>query len=187
MYLGQRRQAMLQLHLSDQQFNCLLKCVLYYRLDKTKHSKTVYIFYGMYCTSSYMDWKCIFSPLEILTILLHQRSWCKTAVTTVHYQWSYHCTFEMYFLCVHFGPNFTIQLIAKGPMDNKSALIQVMIWCGAVDKPLYELMLTQFKSSLTLIWIQVLQHNFAEFPWIDRNMSNLVYEPLVMLKVLYEP
>ena len=29
MYLEQRRQAMLQLHLSDQQFNCLLKCVLY--------------------------------------------------------------------------------------------------------------------------------------------------------------
>ena len=26
MYLEQRRQAMLQLHLSDQQLNCLLKC-----------------------------------------------------------------------------------------------------------------------------------------------------------------
>ena len=33
MWLEQRRQAMLQLHLSDQQFNGLLKCVLYYRLD----------------------------------------------------------------------------------------------------------------------------------------------------------
>ena len=29
MQLEQRRQAMLQLHLSDQQFNCLLKCFLY--------------------------------------------------------------------------------------------------------------------------------------------------------------
>ena len=29
MWLEQRRQAMLQLHLSDQQFNCLLKCDLY--------------------------------------------------------------------------------------------------------------------------------------------------------------
>ena len=29
MWLEQRRQAMLQLHLSDQQCNCLLKCVLY--------------------------------------------------------------------------------------------------------------------------------------------------------------
>ena len=29
MQLEQRRQAMLQLHLSHQQFNCLLKCVLY--------------------------------------------------------------------------------------------------------------------------------------------------------------
>ena len=31
MYLEQRRQVMLQLHLSDQQFDCLLICVLYYR------------------------------------------------------------------------------------------------------------------------------------------------------------
>ena len=29
MYLEQRRQAMLQIHLSDQQFYCLLRCVLY--------------------------------------------------------------------------------------------------------------------------------------------------------------
>ena len=29
MQLEQRRQAMLQLHLSDQQFSCLLRCVLY--------------------------------------------------------------------------------------------------------------------------------------------------------------
>ena len=28
---------MLQLHLSDQQFNCLLKCVLYYRLDGSQY------------------------------------------------------------------------------------------------------------------------------------------------------
>ena len=33
MLLEQRRQAMLQLHLSDQGFNCLLNCVLCYRLD----------------------------------------------------------------------------------------------------------------------------------------------------------
>ena len=33
MQLEQRRQAMLQLHLSDQQCNCPLKCVLYQRLD----------------------------------------------------------------------------------------------------------------------------------------------------------
>ena len=33
MYLEQRRQAMLQLHLNDQKCDCLLKCVLYYRLD----------------------------------------------------------------------------------------------------------------------------------------------------------
>ena len=35
MKLEQRRQAMLQLHLSDQQVYCLLSCVLYYRFDDT--------------------------------------------------------------------------------------------------------------------------------------------------------
>ena len=33
MLLEQRRQAMLQLHLSDQQFYCLPRCSLYYRFD----------------------------------------------------------------------------------------------------------------------------------------------------------
>ena len=33
MKLEQRRQVMHQLHLSDQKCNCLLKCVLYQRLD----------------------------------------------------------------------------------------------------------------------------------------------------------
>ena len=33
MKLEQRRQAMLQLHLSDQQFHCLIRCGLYQRLD----------------------------------------------------------------------------------------------------------------------------------------------------------
>ena len=33
MQLEQRRQAMLQLHLSDQQFHCLLRCDLYHRFD----------------------------------------------------------------------------------------------------------------------------------------------------------
>ena len=33
MQLGQRRQAMLQLHMSDQQFYYLLRCALYKRFD----------------------------------------------------------------------------------------------------------------------------------------------------------
>ena len=37
---------MLQLHLSDRQFNCLLRCVLYYRFDGII---SVYISCGMYC------------------------------------------------------------------------------------------------------------------------------------------
>ena len=33
MYLEQRRQSMLQLHLSDQKFYCLQRCLIYYRFD----------------------------------------------------------------------------------------------------------------------------------------------------------
>ena len=33
MFLEQRRQAMLQLHMSDQQIHCLLMCDLYWRFD----------------------------------------------------------------------------------------------------------------------------------------------------------
>ena len=40
MLLEQRRQAMLQLHLSDRQSYCLLRCVLYYRLYGTCHFHT---------------------------------------------------------------------------------------------------------------------------------------------------
>ena len=33
-----------------------------------------------------------------------------------------------------------------GPIENKSALIQVMAWCRLCDKPLLELMMTQFND-----------------------------------------
>ena len=42
-------------------------------------------------------------------------------------------------------PNrISLKLVPRGPIENKQALIQVMAWRQTGDKPLPELMLTQF-------------------------------------------
>ena len=74
MQLEQRRQAMLQLHLSDRQFYCLLRCVLYWR------------FYGIYiyiytCVYIYM---CIY-----LYIYIH------IYICIYIYMTQYHTTFDL--------------------------------------------------------------------------------------------
>ena len=38
---------------------------------------------------------------------------------------------------------FSLKVVPKDPIDNESALVQVMAWCRTGDKPLTELMLTQ--------------------------------------------
>ena len=40
-----------------------------------------------------------------------------------------------------------LKCVFKGPIDNKSALFQVMAWCRTVNKPLPEPMLTQFTDA----------------------------------------
>ena len=40
-----------------------------------------------------------------------------------------------------------LKFITKGPIDNKSTLVQVMAWCRICDKPLIEPMLTQFTDA----------------------------------------
>ena len=42
--------------------------------------------------------------------------------------------------------SITFQISPKGPIDNKSALIQVMAWHWSGDKPLPEPMLTQLSD-----------------------------------------
>ena len=41
----------------------------------------------------------------------------------------------------------SLKFVPKGPIDNKSALVQVMAWCRTGDKPLPEPMLTQFTDA----------------------------------------
>ena len=43
--------------------------------------------------------------------------------------------------------SITISLIPKGPIDYKSALVQVMAWHRTGEKPLPESMLTQFTDA----------------------------------------
>ena len=40
-----------------------------------------------------------------------------------------------------------LKFVPKGPIDNKSALVQVMAWCRTGDKPLPEPMLTKFTDA----------------------------------------
>ena len=40
-----------------------------------------------------------------------------------------------------------LNFVPEGPIDNKSSLIQVMAWCWTADKPLPELMMTQFDAA----------------------------------------
>ena len=41
----------------------------------------------------------------------------------------------------------SLKFVPKGPIDNKSALVQVMTWRRTGDKPLSEQMLTQFTDA----------------------------------------
>ena len=53
------------------------------------------------------------------------------------------------FKCIFLNENFRISIqislkfVPKGPIDNKSALVQVMAWCRTGDKTLPEPVLTQ--------------------------------------------
>ena len=45
--------------------------------------------------------------------------------------------------------HISLKLVSKGPIDNKSALVQVMAWRRIGDKPLSEPMLTEFIDAYT--------------------------------------
>ena len=54
------------------------------------------------------------------------------------------------FKCIFLNENYRIQIqislkfLPLGPVDNEPALVQVMAWRWIGDKPLPELMMTQF-------------------------------------------
>ena len=57
--------------------------------------------------------------------------------------------FKYIFLNEKFGISIqtSLKFVPKGPIDNKSALVQVMAWRRTGDKPLPEPMLTHFTDA----------------------------------------
>ena len=53
---------------------------------------------------------------------------------------------------VRISNKISLKFVPKGPIDNKSALVQVMAWCRTGDKPLPEPMLTQFTDAYMRHW-----------------------------------
>ena len=41
----------------------------------------------------------------------------------------------------------SLKFVPKGPIDNESALVQVMAWCRTGDKPLPEAIMIQFTNA----------------------------------------
>ena len=50
---------------------------------------------------------------------------------------------KKFWILIRISPKF----VFKGPIDNKSALVQVMAWCRTGDKPLLEMILIQFTDA----------------------------------------
>ena len=54
------------------------------------------------------------------------------------------------FKCIFFNENdiipiqISLKFVPRSPIDNKPALVQVMVWCRIGDKPLPEPMMAQF-------------------------------------------
>ena len=48
---------------------------------------------------------------------------------------------------VRISIKISLKFVPKGPIDNESALVQVMAWRRTGDKPLPEPMLTQFTDA----------------------------------------
>ena len=62
-------------------------------------------------------------------------------------------TAEDNFKCIFFNENdriptrISLRFVARSPIDNKPALVQVVAWRRTGDKPLPELMQTQFTDA----------------------------------------
>ena len=69
-------------------------------------------------------------------------------MTTILVEEILKCIFvnEKFRILIRISPKF----IPMGPIGNKSALVQVMAWSRTGDKPLPEIMLTQFTDATIL-------------------------------------
>ena len=61
--------------------------------------------------------------------------------------------------------SFPLKFVTKGPIDNKSTLVQVMAWSRTNNKPLFELMMASFTDAYTPHSISKSQMQYWEI-WI---------------------
>ena len=70
--------------------------------------------------------------------------------------------FQMYFLewkfCI--SSQISLKSVPKDPIDDKSALVQVMAWCQRGNKPLPETMHTQFTKDCLILMSLCLSHHW---------------------------
>ena len=63
--------------------------------------------------------------------------------------------------------NISLNFVPKGPIDNKSSMVQVMAWCWKGDEPLHESMMTQFNDAyIRLQWVNSLPSEKFEWNYI---------------------
>ena len=68
----------------------------------------------------------------------------------------------------------SLKFVPKSPIDNKSALVQVMAWCWTGDKPLPEPMMTQFNDAY--MWHQGEMSK-------DIQINNVILSSLLVLPI----
>ena len=62
------------------------------------------------------------------------------------------------FKCIYLNENdripiqISLKFVPRSPINNKPALVQVMAWCWIGDKPLPEIMITQFIDAYMRIY-----------------------------------
>ena len=142
---------MLQLHLSDQQFNCLLKCVLYYRLDGSyiPFEQTHCIFFSFYDFDKLLQNRCDSSA----SALDQPISWAVLFNTLRPRQNGRHIAddiFKRIFLNenIWIPIKISLKFVPKGPIDTIPALVPIMAWRRLRDKPLSEPMIGRLPTHI---------------------------------------
>ena len=109
-------------------------------LDSPRTSPT---FYGPIKCGPFIGGVCTF---KCITLMSH---WYELISPWTKWPPFHRRHFQMHFLNEKFCISISISLkfVPKGPINNKSALVQVMALCRTGDKPLPEPMLAQFTDA----------------------------------------
>ena len=120
-WLEQRRQAMLQLHLSDQQFDCLLRCGLYYRLYGSHTWNLIKILLvGQVSVLAAMAINSLV-PGKCGSIFFTCNLWKHVRIFKVHEYFLWNCSHENVreHLCyVNIGPDNGFMLLGSKPLPE---------------------------------------------------------------------